>query len=143
MVIDVASIDAGGVESDGINAAKQLHAFAPKVEEFKQAGIEVIAISSDDLPGLKISIANYDKGELPIPLVANPELDIFQAYRAYDDFEKKPLHGTFLIDAEGLVRWQDISYEPFMDAEFLLKESHRLLSQGATDSANSLSSIDD
>ncbi|HRX77472.1 MAG TPA: redoxin domain-containing protein [Pirellulaceae bacterium] len=126
-----------------LHCAEQLHAFAPKVEEFKQAGIEVIAISSDDLPGLKISIANYDKGELPIPLVANPELDIFQAYRAYDDFEKKPLHGTFLIDAEGLVRWQDISYEPFMDAEFLLKESHRLLSQGATDSANSLSSIDD
>ena len=38
-----------------------------------------------------------------------------------------PLHGTFLIDAEGLVRWHDISYEPFLDAEFLLKEAKRLL----------------
>lgn len=126
-----------------LHCAEQLHAFAPKVEEFKQAGIDVIAISSDDLPGLKISIANYDKGELPIPLVANPELDVFQAYRAYDDFEKKPLHGTFLIDAEGLVRWQDISYEPFMDADFLLKESQRLLSQGVADSTNTLSSVND
>jgi peroxiredoxin len=113
-----------------LHCAEQLHAFAPKMEEFKKAGIEVIAISTDDLPGLKISIANYDKGELPIPLVANPELDVFRAYRAYDDFEKKPLHGTFLIDADGMVRWQDISYEPFMDADFLLKESQRLLSQG-------------
>ncbi|MEX0818394.1 MAG: redoxin domain-containing protein, partial [Pirellulaceae bacterium] len=110
-----------------LHCAEQLHAFAPKMEDFNEAGIELIAISSDDLPGLKISIANYDKGELPIPLVANPELDVFRAYRAYDDFEKQPLHGTFLIDADGMVRWQDISYEPFMDPDFLLKESQRLL----------------
>ncbi|MEO8495144.1 MAG: redoxin domain-containing protein, partial [Planctomycetota bacterium] len=81
-----------------LHCAQQLQAFAPKLEEFKQAGIEMIAISTDDLPGLKISVANYDKGDLPIPLLANPELDVFRAYRAYDDFEKKPLHGTFLID---------------------------------------------
>ena len=124
-----------------LHCAEQLHAFAPKVEEFKKAGIELIGISTDDLPGLKISIANYDKGELPIPLVANPELDVFQAYRAYDDFEKQPLHGTFLIDAEGMVRWQDISYEPFMDADFLLKESQRLLSQGGTNLKTSLSAV--
>ena len=77
---------------------------------------------------------------MAIPLVANPELDVFRAYRAYDDFEKKPLHGTFLIDAAGLVRWQDISYEPFMDADFLLKESQRLLSQGAMTTETALSS---
>ncbi len=123
-----------------LHCAEQLHAFAPKMEEFKQAGIDVIAISTDDLPGLKISIANYDKGELPIPLVANPELDVFRAYRAYDDFENQPLHGTFLIDANGMVRWQDISYEPFKDADFLLKESQRLLSQGVTNTATALSS---
>ncbi|MBT5621598.1 MAG: hypothetical protein HOJ65_12640, partial [Verrucomicrobia bacterium] len=38
-------------------------------------------------------------------------------------------HGTFLIDRQGLVRWQDISYEPFTEAEFLLRESKRLLAQ--------------
>ena len=123
-----------------LHCAEQLQAFAPKMEEFKKAGIELIAISSDDLPGLKISIANYDEGDLPIPLVANPELDIFQAYRAYDDFEKQPLHGTFLIDAAGMVRWQDVSYEPFMDPDFLLKESQRLLDQGVTNSETALSS---
>ena len=89
---------------------------------------------------MKISIANYAKGDLPIPLVANPELDIFRAYRAYDDFEKQPLHGTFLIDTDGMIRWQDISYEPFMDPDFLLKESQRLLSQGATSAQTALSS---
>ena len=66
---------------------------------------------------------------MPIPLVSNAELDVFKAYRCYDDFEKQPLHGTFLIDREGLVLWQDISYEPFMEVDFLLKESQRLLSR--------------
>jgi len=123
-----------------LHCAQQLQAIAPKVEEFKKAGIGLVGISTDDLPGLKISIANYDKGDLPIPLVANPKLDVFRAYRAYDDFEKQPLHGTFLIDADGMVRWQDISYEPFMDPDFLLKESQRLLSQGVRNTATTLSS---
>jgi hypothetical protein len=53
---------------------------------------------------------------------------VFKAYRAYDDFEGQPLHGTFLVDAGGLVRWQDISYEPFTEVTYLLKEAKRLLS---------------
>ena len=31
------------------------------------------------------------------------------------------------IDAKGRVRWQDISYEPFNEPEFLLEEARRLL----------------
>jgi hypothetical protein len=37
------------------------------------------------------------------------------------------LHGTFVIDAHGRVVWQDISHEPFMDVDFLLKEAVRQL----------------
>jgi len=55
-------------------------------------------------------------------------------YRVYDDFEKVPLHGTFLVDALGDVRWQDVSHEPFTEIDFLLKEAKRLL---ANDSAKS------
>jgi alkyl hydroperoxide reductase subunit AhpC len=64
---------------------------------------------------------------IPFPLSADPELAVFKAYRAYDDFENIPLHATYLIDGEGLVRWHDISYEPFLNARFLLDESKRLL----------------
>ncbi|MDB5302233.1 MAG: bcp 5, partial [Phycisphaerales bacterium] len=42
---------------------------------------------------------------------------------------KVPLHATFLIDAQGLVRWQDISAEPYTDTKFLLGEAKRLLAQ--------------
>ncbi len=111
-----------------LHCAEQLQAFAPMAKKFKQAGIEMIAISSDDAEGLKISLQNYEGG-MPFPLVANEKIDVFKAYRAYDDFEQTPLHGTFLIDGEGRVLWQDIGYEPFMDPNFVLEESQRLLHQ--------------
>ena len=109
-----------------LHCAEQLQAFGPRYEDFHKHGIEMIAISTDGDDGLKVSIANYD-GDMPIPLVSNEDLDVFKAYRAFDDFEKLPLHGTFLVDGDGKIRWQDISYEPFMDHEFLLNESLRLL----------------
>ena len=71
----------------------------------------------------------YEGGKFPFPLLANAELEVFKAYRAYDDFEERPLHGVFLIDGEGLVRWCDVSFEPFMDAKFVLGEARRLLGQ--------------
>ena len=97
-------------------------------QRYRDAGIELIAVSTDDATGLKKSLDNYEGG-MPFPLVSNTELDVFKAYRAFDDFEDIPLHGTFLIDENGLIRWQDVSYEPFMNPEFLLKESKRLLAQ--------------
>jgi hypothetical protein len=54
-------------------------------------------------------------------------MEVFRAYRAFDDFEGKPLHGTFLIDGAGCVLWQDIGAEPFGDPDFLLGEARRLL----------------
>ena len=36
-----------------------------------------------------------------MPILADPKLELFKLYQAYDDFESQPLHGTFLIDAAG------------------------------------------
>lgn len=110
-----------------LHCVEQLQKFSPMKEQFAELGIDLVAISSDDIEGLEIGIRDFKPGKLDIPLVADPELKVFKKYRAYDDFESQPLHGTFLIDPSGQVLWQDISYEPFMDAEFLLKEAPRLL----------------
>ena len=37
------------------------------------------------------------------------------------------LHGTFLIDPSGKLRWMDVGPEPFQDPKFLLEEAKRLL----------------
>ncbi len=117
-----------------LHCAQQIEKFAPKIEEFRKAGIELVAVSSDTTDDLEKSIKKYQAEKspprvFPMPLVADPELRVFRQYRAYDDFERAPLHGTFLIDGGGLIRWQDIGPDPFMDADFLLAESERLLKQ--------------
>ena len=109
-----------------LSCTEQIQKFIPKIAAFEEAGFQVVAVSSDDNDGLKQSIKNFD-GKVPFRIVNDPELNVFKQYRAYDDFEEQPLHGTFIIDANGFVRWNDISYEPFMDPDFVLREGKRLL----------------
>ncbi|MBI5801028.1 MAG: redoxin domain-containing protein, partial [Verrucomicrobia bacterium] len=92
---------------------EQLVAFAPEADAFKKAGISLVAVSTDTVEGLNFTVekAKYNGG-FPIPLLSDAGLKSFKAYRAHDDFEMQPLHGTFLIDGEGLIRWQDISFQP-------------------------------
>jgi len=108
---------------------EQLSLFAPIAPEFQKAGISMVAISMDSPEGIRKTFPNGGEGTFPFPLLSDGKVEVFKAYRAYDDFEKMPLHGTFLIDERGLVRWQDISYEPFRETAFLLAESKRLLKQ--------------
>lgn len=116
-----------------LHCAEQLGKFAPMTDAFREAGIELVAVSTDPPEQLQEKLEAFSDDDYPFPLVSNAQLDVFKAYRCFDDFEGKPLHGTFVIDAEGLVRWQDISYEPFMDPRFVLAEARRLLSTGPID----------
>ena len=107
---------------------EQLNVFAPVAKDFAAAGIKIVAVSTDAADGLHRTFAKAtDKAGFPFPILADPQHAAFKAYRAFDDFERIPLHGAFLIDGDGLVRWQDISYQPFRDAKWLLGESKRLL----------------
>lgn len=109
-----------------LHCVEQLHKFNPKLAEFEQAGIEVIAISTESLESLQEAMKNLDK-PLQLKLHADPFLRSFQSYRCYDDFEQQPLHGTFAVGPDGKVLWQDIGHEPFMDPDFVLKEFQRQL----------------
>jgi peroxiredoxin len=121
-----------------LHCAEQLQAFGPQTEAFRAAGIELLAISSDNGDGLKKSLENYQGGLIPFPLLADPELAVFKQYRAFDDFENKPLHGTFLVDGAGQLRWHDIGHEPFMDHGFVLAEAKRLLNVQSAPAAKPL-----
>ncbi|MFT5469854.1 MAG: peroxiredoxin [Verrucomicrobiales bacterium] len=115
---------------------EQLTEFAPMKEKFAEAGIEILAVSTDTVEGLKLTYwlnsdeEDKEKAEnpFPFPLLSDSDLKAFRDFRAYDDFEEMALHGTFLIDQVGRIRWQNISFEPFMKPEFMLEESVRLLS---------------
>ena len=110
-----------------LHCMEQLHEFAPRASEFSDAGIQVVAISTETVKELRNGIKDFGK-KLKIPLLSSIDKHSFHVYRCWDDFEDQPLHGTFLIDSDGRVRWQDIGYEPFMKVDFLLEESKRLFS---------------
>lgn len=109
-----------------VHCAEQLKEFSPMAEQYRATGIDVAGISTETLSQLQTGLRKYD-GEIRMPLMANPEVDIFKAFRCFDDFEGVPMHGTFLIDTNGRIRWQDTGYKPFMDPKFLLEEATRLL----------------
>ena len=107
---------------------EQLNAIGPMGKDFAAAGIDIIAVSTENPSELnKTFVQAKDAQGFPFPIVGDPTLAAFKAYRAYDDFENQPLHGTFLIDGAGYVRWQDISFKPFTQIPWLLNESKRLL----------------
>jgi peroxiredoxin len=106
---------------------QQLERFGKEFEAFKKRNVEVVAIGSDDASAARSLKNNPDGVKFPMPILADPELKLFKLYRVYDDFEDQPLHGTFLIDAEGKVRYQRISAEPFLDVEFIKTEADRVI----------------
>jgi len=120
---------------------EQLNTFGPMAKEFAAAGIDLLAVSTERGEDLHKTYAlAKDDGGFPFPILADETLATFKAYRAFDDFETMPLHGTFLIDANGLVRWQDISFQPFTQAKWLLTESKRLLALPPDATAKALTS---
>ncbi len=111
-----------------IHCIEQLNQFAPLTAEYAKAGIGMVAVSTDGPEKLHKTMEKAKSGGgFPFLVLADPALEAFKAYRAYDDFEQKPLHGLFLIDGGGRIRWQNVSYQPFTQPEWLLKEARRLL----------------
>jgi peroxiredoxin len=105
---------------------QQLQVFGKEYEGLRKIGVDTIAVSTDDAEMTRTLKNNPDGVKFPMPMIADPKLDSFKRYRAYDDFESQPLHGTFLIDAQGHVRFQRISADPFLDVEFIKAEAARL-----------------
>lgn len=110
-----------------LHCTEQLQAFRKQHGEFAKRGIDLIGLSTDNVADLKASLDKFAPETFPFPLLSDHGLAAFKAFRAHDDFENQPLHGTFLVDAEGRLRWWDIGPEPFMDADFLKNEAARLL----------------
>ncbi|MGC3971293.1 MAG: redoxin domain-containing protein [Pirellulales bacterium] len=115
-----------------LHCVDQLKALQAQTAEFKNAGIEIVAISTDKLDALKTAVAQLKPDEqYSFTIYSGGDLEAFKALRTFDDFENQPLHATMLVDGAGRLRWIDLGAEPFMDVKFLLAESKRLLSFGS------------
>lgn len=111
-----------------LHCIEQLRALAPQAAAFAELGIDVVAVGTDTAESVAEALTAMDPADrFRFALFADPSQRAFHQWRCYDDFEDMPLHGTFLVDAHGKVRWQDISYEPFTEIAWLVEESRRLL----------------
>ena len=105
---------------------EQLNALAPKARDFEAVGLPILAVGTDTVDGLAQTMSK-EGNPFPFRLFSDHQLIAFKAFRAFDDFENQPLHSTVFVDAAGRVRWQHISFNPFMKPEFLLDEVKRLM----------------
>lgn len=115
--------------SECSHCVDQLNTLSKHLDAFTAQGITVQAISPQ-LPADAAKVrAKLDQLKSPanLHLLSDPHFIAFKTFRAFDDFENDALHATILLDAENRVRWIDVSYQPFMDISFLVKESKRLL----------------
>jgi peroxiredoxin len=109
---------------------EQLQSFHPMVGDYRTAGIEMVAIGLDTVAGARESLENLAPADqFDFPLLSDRKLRVFREWLAFDEFEHMPLHGTFLIDADGRLRWQEIGPLPFEEPAWLLGECKRLLRQ--------------
>jgi peroxiredoxin/outer membrane biosynthesis protein TonB len=115
--------------SECTHCVDQLNTLSKHLDAFANQGIIVQAISPQLPPeAVKVrpKLTNL-KDITQLHLLSDPHFIAFKSFRAFDDFENDALHATVLLDADNRIRWIDISYQPFMDIPFLLKESKRLL----------------
>jgi peroxiredoxin len=105
---------------------QQLQVFGKEYEALRKLNVETLAVSTDDAEASRSLKNNADGIKFPMPMLADPRLDDFKRFRVFDDFENQPLHGTFLIDTEGNVRFQRISADPFLEVEFIKAEAARV-----------------
>jgi peroxiredoxin len=106
---------------------QQLQEFGKAYEDFRKLGVDLVAVSTDATEATRELKANDGSVKFPMPLLSDPSLGAFRAWRAHDDFEDDPLHGTFLVGPDGTIRFQRISADPFLDADFLKGEAARIL----------------
>jgi peroxiredoxin len=105
---------------------QQLQAFSKEVDALHKLDTDVVAISTEDAETSRALKANPDGIKFTMPILPDPQQDLFHKYRSYDDFEAQPLHGTFLIGPSGEVRFQRISADPFLDVDFIKAEVTRI-----------------
>ena len=107
---------------------EQLDLLSEASGEFAAAGISVVAVGTETADALrKTTVQAKNREGFGFPILADPEQKVFKAYHCVDEFEGEPLHGAFLIDGAGFIRWQEISLEPFREIPWLIKEAKRLL----------------
>jgi len=96
------------------------------ISRFHDQGARVLAVSGDAPEFSRERMRKF--GGFQIPLLSDPDHTTSLAYGVWkaipggDKDDGEALHGTFIVDRAGLVRWAHVGNRPFTDIEALLTE---------------------
>lgn len=110
-----------------LTCVAQLHLFNAAADDYKAENIDVAAISFHSAADIRASMKKMGDQGFPFRLLADPQMRTWYEWLTVDGHDHAALHGTFLLDEQGRVRWKQIADHPFQDAEWLLQEAKRLL----------------
>ncbi len=100
------------------------------MSRFRERDAEIWAVSADSPEFSRERMSKY--GHFQIPLLSDPAHAASTAYGAWKPFpdgnpdDGEALHGTFIIDRGGSIRWAYLGDRPFADIDALLAELDRL-----------------
>ncbi len=103
-----------------LHCAEQIALLRRRIRAFENLGANVIAISTDDVKTLASAL---ESAPTPFLLVSDEKKT---AFRDYGCGSSDTLHGTFVLDAEGAVRWKTTGAAPFLAIDNVLAEVARL-----------------
>jgi len=96
----------------------QLRTFEPMAARFQKAGAPLVAISVDGPEGVAKTWASLDsepaRRPFSFPVLADAGREAFAAWGVMDEFHGDAIHGVFVLDAAGRLRWRHLGVEPYM-----------------------------
>ncbi len=108
------------------HCVEQLVALGKEKGAFEALGAQVIGLSEDPPERSRELLASPGGAAITFPLLTDPARKVAKLYGAHDTFEDLALHGLYLVDRQGGIRWFRVSAQPFMDLAFLKSEIERL-----------------
>jgi len=97
-----------------------------EISRFLEQGARVLAVSRDAPEFSRDRMRKF--GGFQIPLLSDRDHATSLAYGVWkavpggDEDDGEALHGTFIVDRDGVVRWAHVDDRPFTDIEALLTE---------------------
>lgn len=106
----------------------QLFALNDDFESFRKLGATVVAISADPPEQTRERFIEF--GAFKFPVLSDKDSKIAEAFGVYEPAtapeQGRLLHGTFLVDRGGRVRWCQFGDEPFTNNRALLIELSKM-----------------
>ena len=96
----------------------QLRTFDPYASRFAKAGARLVAVSADGPEGVAQTFASLEsepvRRPFAFPVLADSERHAFAPWGVMDEFLGDAIHGVFVLDAGGRLRWRHLGVEPYM-----------------------------